>query len=69
MTGPKPDSIDLTPRQHTILQHLVRCQKSAQSLVRRANIILAANLDATNEQMTQQLGLDRNTVLTWRKRW
>ncbi len=69
MPGPKPDSIDLTPRQRAILQHLVRCQKSAQLLVRRANILLAADLGATNEQIAQQLGFLRNTVLTWRKRW
>ena len=69
MPGLKPDSIDLTPRQRAILEHLVRCQKSAQLLVRRVNILLAADLGATNNQIATQLGLDRNTVGRWRKRW
>ena len=69
MPGPKPDPIGLTPRQRSILEHLVRRQKSAQLLVQRVNILLAADLGATNNQIAAQLGLDRNTVGRWRKRW
>lgn len=69
MPGPKPFFIALTNRQRTILQQLVRRPTCPQHLVWRANIILTADASITNEQIAQQLGLNRLTVRTWRNRW
>jgi transposase-like protein len=69
MPGPKPLSLTLSDTQRALLQRLVRRQTSPQRLVWRAQTILAAAEGAGNAQIAQQLGLNRNTVRTWRKRW
>ena len=53
MPGPKPELIELTPTQESILERLVRREKSSQQLVRRSHIILAANQGTANEQIAQ----------------
>ena len=69
MPGPKAESIELTEPQETILEQIVRREKSCQQLVRRSQIILAANEGTANEQIAQTLGVTCNTVRTWRNRW
>ena len=69
MPGPKPLSLTLSDTQRALLQRLVRRQTSPQRLVWRAQTILAAAEGAGNAQIAQQLGLNRTTVRTWRKRW
>ena len=69
MPGPKPESIELTERQETILEQLVGREKSSQQLVRRSQLILAANQGGANEQIAQRLDVTCNTVRTWRNRW
>ena len=70
MRGPKPPPILLTPTQRQTLLHLERRQRSSQQLVRRVRIILeAATTGANNTQIAKLLGIDREQVRTWRKRW
>ena len=69
MRGPKPESIELTSTQRSILKHICRGEKNPQQLVRRSHIILEADQGASNEQIAQSLGVNRNTVRTWRARW
>jgi putative transposase len=69
MPGPKAETIELTETQETILEQFVRREKSCQQLVRRSQIILAANAGVPTEQIAQRLGLTCNTVRTWRNRW
>ena len=69
MPGPKPESIELTETQESILEQLVRREKSCQQLARRNQIILAASQDTANEQIAHRLGLTCNMVRTWRIRW
>ncbi len=63
MPGPKAESIELTEPQETILEQIVRREKSCQQLVRRSQIILAANEGTANEQIAQTLGVTCNTNL------
>ena len=69
MSGPQPPAVALPPRQREILERLVRRATSAQRLVGRAQIILAAADGLNNEQIGRQLGLKRDTARTWRDRW
>lgn len=69
MPGPKPETITLTDRQRMILHQLVRQTSCPQALVWRAHIVLAADTGVNNEQIAEQLGLNRLTVRTWRRRW
>ena len=69
MPGPKPELIELTPTQESILERLVRREKSSQQLVRRSRIILAANQGTANEQIARTLSVSCYTVRTWRLRW
>lgn len=69
MPGPKPYALTLSDRQQVVLQSLVRRQTSPQRLVSRAKVILAAAAGQSNEHIAQQLGLNRHTVRTWRRRW
>ena len=64
MPGPQPDLIELTPSQETILERIVRREKSSQQLVRRSHIILAANQGAANEQIARTLAVSSHTVRT-----
>lgn len=47
----------------------MRRTTSAQRLIRRARIILAAADGWNNEQIAHQLGLKRDTARLWRDRW
>lgn len=69
MPGPHPPPIILTERQRTILESLVRRQRSPQWLVRRARIILAAAGGANNSQIGRQEGCHREVARLWRGRW
>lgn len=69
MPGPKPFCVTLSDKQRELLEHLIRRQTSPQRLVRRGKTILAAADGASNESIAARLGLDRNTVRTWRRRW
>lgn len=69
MPGPKPEPIILTDRQREMLKQLTRRTNSTQGLVRRARIVLAAAEGHNNEQISRELGLDRETVRLWRRAW
>ncbi len=67
--GPQPTAINLSEKQKTTLEQITRRQTNPQNLVRRANIILTLVGGMNNQQATQHLGLDRETVRSWRERW
>jgi len=69
MSGPHPTLITLTERQRAILEQLVRRSTSAQRLVTRARIILAASQGSNNQQIAHQQGIERNCATKWRMRW
>jgi putative transposase len=69
MPGPRPQEITLTPVQRTLLERVVRARTSPQALVRRAEMVLAADAGERNEPIARRLGSNREQVRAWRRRW
>lgn len=69
MPGPNPVSIDLSPRQREALHRMMRRQLAPQRLVRRARIVLEADQGASNTAIADRLQINRDTVITWRRRY
>jgi putative transposase len=69
MPGPQPCRVVLSDKQQELLKRLCRRQTSPQRLVRRAKTILLAAEGLSNESIATQLGLSRNSVSLWRRRW
>ena len=69
MSGPSPLPIVLSEQQQAILNRILGRHTSSQRLVRRAAIILKAAIGQNNEQIAQELHINRNTVIKWRQRW
>lgn len=67
--GPRPTPIELTPRQHSIIERLARSQAKAHRLVQRARMILEMAADANNEAAARLTNTTRITVRLWRRRW
>jgi transposase len=67
--GPQPLPLELSSRQKSILEQLVRGQTNPQNLVRRAKIILTLGQGVNNQQAANRLNLNRETIRTWRGRW
>lgn len=62
-------SISVTSPQREVLEKIIRRTKSSQQHVTRAKIILLAADGLTNQAITGQLGIHRETVRFWRKCW
>ena len=67
--GPKPKQIQLTERQRTILEQIVRRAQSAQCMVTRSKIILMAADGLCNQYIADDLGIHIQTPRRWRNRW
>lgn len=61
--------INLSARQETLLQQIVRGTTNPYRLVRRAKLILAAASGESNSSISRRLELDREQVRWWRERW
>ena len=59
----------LTERQQDILRQLVRAPTAAKRLRQRAQIVLSSFEGRFNEDIAQQVGLERHQVGRWRRRW
>ena len=69
MTPTVSPRVQLTPRQRTCLEQIIRRQTSPQRLVRRAKILLALETGANECHVMRQMHLNRGTVRVWRQRW
>ena len=69
MPGPQPCPVILSDKQQELLKRLCRRQTSPQRLVRRAKTILLAAEGFRNEAIATELGISRNSVSLWRRRW
>jgi transposase len=69
MPSPRPLPLQLTQRQRQLLDHLARREHSSQQLLRRLHIVRLAADGLTNDAITHQLNLQRETARIWRKRW
>jgi transposase len=61
--------VAITDEQREVLKRWVRAQRTPQSLVLRARIVLMAADGHTNQAIARLLGTTRNTVLHWRKQF
>jgi len=68
MSG-KAAKIELTEKQHTILQQIVRSTTESQRLVQRARLILLAFGGMFNGVIANTIGLRRKQIGLWRQRW
>jgi transposase len=69
MRGPKPDPLSVSENVRNELERLVRRHTTAQQVVLRGRIILAADAGKNNSQIARELGLSVETVRAWRTRW
>ena len=61
--------VEVTARQRHLLRKLIRTGKTPQRLVERAQIVLGAAEDRSNEQLVRDLDVTRPTIRKWRRRW
>jgi transposase len=61
--------LPLSAQQRMVLDGWARAHSSPQSLVRRSRIVLMAADGASNHAIARTLGLTRETVLLWRRRF
>ena len=69
--GPHPTPPILTPEERSTLQSWARRRKTPRGLATRAQIVLtcADHPDWSNTDVGRHLGLDRDTICTWRRRF
>ena len=69
--GPKAARLVLTEEEREALQRLVRRRGAGQAAVTRARIVLAADAgpELPNGVIASQLGVSRQSVITWRQRF
>jgi len=68
MSG-KAAKIQITEKQHRILQQVERSATAPKRLVQRAGVILMGFAGILNVTIAQELGLARKQVGLWRRRW
>ena len=69
MPSPQAEKIILSSRQQSLLKQIVRRTTNPYRLVRRSQLILLAATGASNNQIAQELQLERGQVRLWRERW
>lgn len=64
-------SVDVivTPRQKQLLESITRTKLAAQQLVERCHIVLMSAAGRDNNAQARELGVDRQRVRRWRRRW
>jgi putative transposase len=67
--GPKPISIKLSERQLILLEKILRRQTSTARIIRRAKLVISMNEGNNNQQAAREVGVHRETVIYWRRRW
>jgi len=69
MANPKAPDVVLTGDERETLERWARRPNSAQALALRCRIVLACAEGWTNVDVAEELGVDRNTVAKWRRRF
>src|SRR5438132_7036100 len=59
--------LPISSEQTTMLQSWIRAHQTPQQVVTRCRIIVKATEGMSNNQIAQQLGIRRPTVLLWRE--
>lgn len=63
------NKISLAIQEREILEKLTKRHNALQKIVRRAKIILLGNQGETYRQIANRLGIQKNVVTKWIKRW
>lgn len=61
--------VEVTARQRTVLEALVRAKRTPQQLAERCRIVLMSAEGRANLHQAKALGIDRQRVRRWRYRW
>jgi transposase len=69
MPSPTAVPIELSAEERELLEAWTRRQKTANALAMRARIVLAAVGGESNTEIARRLGVHRNTVSMWRRRF
>ena len=67
--SPKLAPLALSDEERRTLEGWTRRRKTAQALALRSRIVLACAEGGTNTAVAERVGVDRNTVATWRARF
>jgi putative transposase len=59
----------ITEKQQVILREFAHSRTESAAISQRAKIILQAFEKVSNEEIAERVGLNRNQVGVWRKRW
>ena len=66
---PSADALPLTAPQRNALRRLVRGRNTTQKMALRAGIVLRCAQGLANHAIGCELGVNRKTVILWRKRF
>ena len=69
MPSPAAVQIELSGEEREVLEAWARRRKTANALAMRSRIVLAAASGESNSGISERLGVHRNTVSTWRRRF
>ena len=69
MPSPAAVEIALSGEERELLEAWARRRKTANALAMRSRIVLAAAAGESNAVIAERLGVHRNTVSTWRRRF
>jgi transposase len=69
MPSPAAVQIELSGEERELLEAWARRRKTANALAMRSRIVLAAASGESNSGISERLGVHRNTVSTWRRRF
>jgi putative transposase len=61
--------LPVSKAQKELLERIIRQNNCPQSIVRRANIILAGATGLNSVRTAEKLNIDRETTSLWRSRW
>jgi len=67
--GGESITVVLTARQRKVLEGLVRAKLTPQQLAERCRIVLMSAEGRFNAHQANELGVDRQRVRRWRRRW
>lgn len=62
-------AVVVAARQRAVLETLARSKTAPQRLVERARVVLLSADGELNQDQAKQLGIDRQRVRRWRRRW
>jgi transposase len=69
MPEPKPIKLELSAGEQQSLEKMIKRHTVSQQIGIRGRIILGAGAGKNNSRISEELGVNRETVRLWRERW